>query len=196
MSIASLLIIVINFLIISILPAVFFRRDGKLTLMWLLTALPYAAGPIASITLFMNGLGSEWGYEYVAAQSLGIILAATSIFLIGMTMGTHRIPLALWHQANHDDQPVHIVTWGAYKYIRHPFYCAFILTHLGNCLIAPHWANFAILAYTLVLLQMTAAKEEKRLSNEAGDMGVEYRQYMSHTGRFFPKLFTSSPATA
>jgi hypothetical protein len=48
-----------------------------------------------------------------------VVLSAASIALICLTLGTPRIPIALWHQ--NGDQPEHIVAYGAYRWIRQPF---------------------------------------------------------------------------
>lgn len=195
MELSSLLLIVLNFIFIAILPIIFFRGDGKLTLMWFFTALPYVVAPILSISLYMKVLPlpiSEFFLEYKIFSSVGVLLCVFSIMTIAMTIGSHRIPLALWHQKTENDEPKCIVTWGTYKYIRHPFYSAFILAHVANCLIAPFWGNIAILIYTCLVLNYTAAKEERRLCSEPGDFGLVYSRYKEHTGRFIPRLRVSS----
>lgn len=99
-------------------------------------------------------------------------------------MGTHRIPLALWHQEN--DAPKQIVTWGAYKRIRHPFYTSFITALIGALIAAPNILTLISLIYGILILNMTAEKEEKKLSTS--QYGQEYIEYMKGTGRFFPKI--------
>ena len=38
---AVLVLFLVNFLFVGILPVIFFKRDGRLNLMWWLTAAPY-----------------------------------------------------------------------------------------------------------------------------------------------------------
>lgn len=187
MDFAAVILLVFNFLYIGATPAFFFRKDGNFNLMWFITGLPLFLWPVAVFGLY-------WGYlnpaldlnqdAYQVMATIGVILNCASVALISLTLGTHRIPLALWHQDN--DAPRTIVTWGAYRFIRHPFYTSFILAHLGCLLIAPHWFQALLLAYQILILNGTAAREEKRLCASA--FGAEYQAFMQHTGRFFPKL--------
>jgi len=104
--------------------------------------------------------------------------------LIAMTVATHRVPLALWHQDN--DAPVHLVTWGPYAYVRHPFYSAFLLAFLAATLAFPHAATLVTLLFGWTMLTATAIREERRLCHS--EFGKEYAEYMASAGRFFPRV--------
>lgn len=185
MSADSLLLLCLNFLFIGALPRIFFRK-GSLTLMWWATALPLFAAPLTAIGVFV-GVVPRIPDAIPATPWLtlpAVILNAGSIALIGLTIGSNRIPLALWHQS--DDAPRQIVTFGAYKRIRHPFYTAFLLALLAALLHAPHVLTLFTFLYGLIVLNGTAAREEKRLA--ASELGSEYQSYMRTTGRFLPRL--------
>jgi protein-S-isoprenylcysteine O-methyltransferase Ste14 len=187
MSRALLLLALLDQSFVASLPWIFFRRDGKLNPRWFATALPYMVS-IALIVAAMFGGFRAWtppSRELSLAMELAAtVLCAGSIALMAFTLGTHRIPIALWHQEN--DAPRHIVTWGAYSRVRHPFYASFLLCLGGTALALPHWATAAILVYAFVALQITAAREERRLA--ASEFGEEYRKYMTRTGRFWPRF--------
>jgi len=192
MELSTYILLLINFSVIGLLPRVFFRQDGKFTFMWFMTAAPYLFAPIVFSFQYF-GLFSIPTINFPDLLSMvfhvvGITLSALSIGIIFMTVGTHRIPVALWHQQQENDQPVHIVTWGSYKFIRHPFYTSFLLAFIACILVTLNVAVMAIAAYTLIILNYTASKEEKRLSTEPGDIGLTYQSYILRTGRFFPKL--------
>jgi protein-S-isoprenylcysteine O-methyltransferase Ste14 len=87
-----------------------------------------------------------------------------------------------------DDPPGHIVTWGAYAHIRHPFYASFLLTLIGSLLLAPNWGTLIAWFGGLLMLNATAAREERRLSQS--EFGEEYCRYLERTGRFLPNLAT------
>ena len=86
-----------------------------------------------------------------------------------------------------EDQPVHIISNGPYKYVRHPYYLAYLMTFLSIVVI-----NVSIIALVLFLLLFTvyyyAAKfEENKFLNSK--LGLEYADYMSRTHMFIPFIF-------
>lgn len=176
----------VNLALIAALPRFFFQ-GGELNLRWWLTAAPFiTAGGL--LILGMTGFIEP----YVAADAElrvfldvgATLMSAVSIALIAMTCGVHRRAPALWHQ-DADDQG-DIVTDGPYARIRHPFYTAF-LVGLGALAVAlPHPATVFVLIYALVALNVTAAREERRLS--ASVHGERYRAYITRTHRFAPRL--------
>jgi protein-S-isoprenylcysteine O-methyltransferase Ste14 len=183
MSMSVLVLVLADFAVIGILPRVFFR-PGALNGGWWVTAVPFIAAPAFLVAAAALGWRS-WagpGIGATVAGSVAAVLAAGSVALLALTLGTHRIPLALWHQD--DDAPVSIVTYGAYARIRHPFYASFLLAFAAACALFPHAGTVLPLCYGLVRLNMTAAREERRLA--ASEFGSEYRDYMAQTGRFLP----------
>lgn len=191
MSREALLLLCLNFLLIALLPRIFFRKGGRLSLQWWLTALPLFLAPVTAILVFAHQLNPPGISDPArgAMAMVSVLLNAASIALIGLTIGTNRVPLSLWHQQ--DDAPRNIVTFGAYRLIRHPFYSSFLLAVLSGVFLAPHALTLLALVYAVVALHVTAAGEEKRLS--ASEFGEEYRAYLRRTGRFFPRLRSSKP---
>lgn len=180
--------------IFSLAKIFFYKPDGKVSLMWFVTAGPFTLCLIAVALLATGHLGPIWTSGRLAEglAAVGCVFAAGSCALIGLTLGTHRVPLALWHQAN--DAPKSIVTFGAYKRIRHPFYSSFLLCLSGAVLAFPHPATVACLVYGLLILTYTARREERRLATSS--FGEEYRRYMARTGRFFPRLIAGGEGGA
>jgi protein-S-isoprenylcysteine O-methyltransferase Ste14 len=115
---------------------------------------------------------------------VAVVLSAASIAFISYTIGTHRVPLSLWHQEN--DAPVHLVTWGAYRKIRHPFYTSFLMAQLASVLLLPSTVTMVGMVWALAVLNVTAAREERRLSQS--QFGEDYKKYLAQAGRFWPKL--------
>lgn len=78
-----------------------------------------------------------------------------------------------------------LVVSGPYRWVRHPFYVAVLLTVIGNALAAANW--FLLLGGLSVFLLMVirTKTEEAKLLERFGD---QYRAYMARTGRFLPKL--------
>jgi hypothetical protein len=84
---------VANQCLIGASPFLFFRRDGHYPLRWWLVAFPFD----------ISALGVWLGMFGQLAPLRGLTTA-----LMGWTVGSHRVLLALWHQDNND--PVGIVT--------------------------------------------------------------------------------------
>ena len=180
-------LVLLNFSLIGLLPIVFFRRDGTFNLAWFATAAPFLITAVA----LMLGLFDRVQPIYqpgllvqTAMQMLAVVVAVASITLIGLTIGVHRVPLALWHQQN--DAPVELVTWGPYARIRHPFYTSFLLAFLAAILVLPHYLTLLTWVYSSITLTMTAKREERRLMASA--YGDQYIRYYRRSGRFLPRL--------
>jgi protein-S-isoprenylcysteine O-methyltransferase Ste14 len=185
MNLELVCLFMVNYIYIGILPKIFFKKDGRYNLMWFITAAPMFLNSMV-ILLAYNGwwpVANLWPTSGLL-NMVAVLLSAVSIGMISYTMGTHRIPLALWHQTN--DAPANIVTWGAYKYVRHPFYSSFILVQLASILIMPNPGTIFGLAWAVLILNKTAAREEGLLSNSS--FGAEYRTYMTKTGRVIPRI--------
>lgn len=187
MQLASLVSALTCFALIGALPRLFFRKDGAYNLMWFFTASPYFLAAVALYLAYAGMMPVLVDYQSTTSlvlQGVGVFLFSLSIGLQTLTIGTHRIPLALWYQDN--DAPRSIVTWGAYKRIRHPFYTSFILSLIASICLAPSIATVAIFIFGVTIKTVTAKREEDRLSKS--EMGGEYIEYMKTTGRFFPKF--------
>jgi protein-S-isoprenylcysteine O-methyltransferase Ste14 len=192
MNIEGYLVILLNFILIGLLPVAFFKKDGSFNLNWWLTALPFLMS-IGSVTAVQFGLAPvHWtplvppgsGPVTGITRTIAVALSLASIALIMFTLGTHRIPIALWHQNN--DKPNHIVTWGAYAKIRHPFYTSFLLAFSAAALYSPQLVTLCALLWGGIALNVTAAREETRLCQS--EFGSEYQQYIERTGRFVPRI--------
>lgn len=179
-------LLLLDLALIGALPRVFFRR-GRLNAAWWLTAMPFLAGASLVLAAATGRVAPRLPANALLGTSLEVIatlLCAASIALIALTCGTHRRAISLWHQE--DDRPQGLVTAGPYARVRHPFYTAFLLALSAVAVGVPHVATAVVLAFGFVVLDRTAAREERRLS--ASVFGAEYRAYKARTGRFRPRL--------
>jgi protein-S-isoprenylcysteine O-methyltransferase Ste14 len=80
-----------------------------------------------------------------------------------------------------------LVTHGIYHWIRHPLYTIGSSFIVSFGMMADNWfiAAFGILAF--ILMAVRTPKEEANLIEKFGN---EYREYMKHTGRFLPKVWS------
>jgi protein-S-isoprenylcysteine O-methyltransferase Ste14 len=79
-----------------------------------------------------------------------------------------------------------LVKRGPYRWLRHPAYSGSILTLVGFPLALGTWAGgLVILILSFAAYFYRVQVEEKALLDVFGE---EYRDYMQHTWRFFPRL--------
>ncbi len=149
------------------------------------------AGGILWLTAFLFPLFPEMfapvRYTTTATvQMTGILLA-----LIAVPMGVSvftaigkNITDTVETRQNHQ-----LVTTGIYRFIRHPLYTTGLLLFVGLGLLAAVWPVLLFSAVVAVTLYVRTFTEENKLIEEFGDA---YRRYMKSTGKFFPKLYTTS----
>lgn len=78
-----------------------------------------------------------------------------------------------------------LVTHGPYRWVRHPFYVTAALLMASVTLLTANWLIGGSSLIVLVLLAIRTPKEEQMLIDR---FGQQYRDYMTNTGRFFPRL--------
>jgi protein-S-isoprenylcysteine O-methyltransferase Ste14 len=116
-------------------------------------------------------------------QTLGIILTAFGYFLFTWSVIARGRYATAWEMpGNHK-----LVTWGPYRYVRHPSYLAYFIMFPGLFLI---WLTGIALIPIVAIpsyLQIVS-EEEKMLTQRFSD---EYITYQKTVGQFFPKLRTA-----
>ncbi len=178
-----------GFVAMFILPKVFFRSDGTMNLRWWLTAAPFCLSfhgvwlAWAGITPRLRGVD---GSVALALDVAGMLVVVGAIAVMAATMATNRVPLALWHQDGGQNQPRQIVTYGPYRWVRHPFYVSFIMLSVGAALIGRDALTLAAVPLGLLSLDWTVRNEEQKLL--ASELGDEYGAYQARTGRFMPRM--------
>lgn len=178
----------VNFGFIALLPRKFFKQNAKLTPQFWLTAAPLFAAPALVAASFFGFIPTLLPADDPWAKVLvliGVCAACISIVLLGMCIGTHRQPIHMFHDEGETKAAHHLVTYGPYRFVRHPIYTSYLLALIGSIMFCPQVGTIACLVYAWIVLSKTAAGEEKRLS-EPSEFGQEYVDYMKHTGRFFP----------
>ena len=112
----------------------------------------------------------------------GVAVCVTTLALLAWTLrdlGRNLTDTVVTRQA------ATLVTHGAYRWVRHPFYACMALIIIGNALMAANWFMLAAGAVVLSLIVVRTKTEEEKLVARFGDA---YRSYMKRTGRFVPRL--------
>jgi protein-S-isoprenylcysteine O-methyltransferase Ste14 len=114
---------------------------------------------------------------------------------LGLVMAWSALPLLWWvHWAlgSNFSGLIHIrdehtlVMHGPYRWVRHPMYTVFYIYMIGLLLLTANWliGGLFLLGVTLAVIPRLP-REEALMIEKFGD---SYRDYMTRTGRFLPRL--------
>lgn len=131
-----------------------------------------AAGLVlALILLFTDRTGSSVRFVEIGGS-----------LLIAAAMG-----LRLWALGSIDGNKKRVlVTWGPYRYVRHPLYSGSILFALGTCLVAGSLTAALLLCLVVYWFYLPALNTEEQFL--AARFGAEWNAYREQTGRLLPRL--------
>jgi len=106
----------------------------------------------------------------------GMALQGVSLHHLGKSF--HSLVVAKENQV--------LVETGPYRWIRHPIYAAFLMSHVGGGLLSSNWVlTFVPAAMYAVLVAMRMGKEEQVME---GLFGQKYTEYKERTGRLVPRI--------
>jgi len=158
------------------------RQEG---LFILLTLRPLAAvRMVGVITWLIDPAWMTWSAVALpiwlrwCGVGLGVVAAALLIWTF-RTLDTNLTDTVVTRK-NHT-----LVTSGPYRWVRHPFYLAFLMAMIADSLVMANWFLALTGGLAVSLIFIRTAREEANLLSRFGD---DYRQYMETTGRFFPRL--------
>jgi len=113
-------------------------------------------------------------------QILGLVLTSFGYFLFIWSVVVRGQYAVSWEMP--DDQ--RLVTWGPYRYVRHPSYLGYFLMFFGLFFL---WPNlFTLFPLVAIPEYFRVTFEEERLLVER--FGDEYVKYQKKTGRFIPRF--------
>lgn len=137
-----------------------------------------------TVTAALHGVAYLLGPATTPVQGVaaaGIYVAALFVFFAAFRAHGHRPPSAVFSP----DRPSRLVHWGPYRYIRHPFYSAYLLTWTAGVIGTGRlWLAPSVLLMGWIYVR-AANMEEKKFALSA--LSDEYQRYADQTGMFFPK---------
>jgi len=137
------------------------------------------------IAYFINPAWMSWSTVAVPAWlrwfgvGLGVVCLGL-IYWVFSSLGTGITPTVATRREHR------MVTTGPYRWVRHPFYTVTTTFFLALAMLAGNWFIAVLTVLAFILLAIRTSNEEAHLIAKFGD---QYRQYMSRTGRFLPRLF-------
>jgi len=84
------------------------------------------------------------------------------------------------------EKTTHLITTGAYRYIRHPLYSSLVFLAIGVFFKSPSLPGGSLLLAAFLFLTITARMEE---IENIHFFGPAYREYMQKTKMFIPFIF-------
>lgn len=133
------------------------------------------AGTFSLATLSFHQVTLDYWWVTIAASlilTFGLACSVVSVLVLGRCFGI--LPEARG-----------LITWGPYRYVRHPLYTSEVLAFLGLLLPVISPASLAIYG-VFVLLQGLRSKYEEEVLVEAFP---EYADYQQRTWRFLPGIW-------
>jgi protein-S-isoprenylcysteine O-methyltransferase Ste14 len=83
------------------------------------------------------------------------------------------------------DEPTELLRHGAFRYVRNPFYLAYLLAHAVPLLASRSLWGLVLAWMSGLYVRATQVEERKFLASPLAD---EYRRYFQSTGRFVPRV--------
>lgn len=122
-------------------------------------------------------------------QSERCLIASLIIFALSAVVFWRALVATLEQQfglAFDAKTPERFVSTGLYRYIRHPFYTAYLLFWLGCTIATAHLVSLSILLMLGLLYTITALREENSFA--ASQFSDAYANYRNKAGLFWPKF--------
>jgi len=117
---------------------------------------------------------------FSAAASLYV--ASFSLFWSAVSIHRRRPPTLCYSS----DLPEHLIVAGPYRWVRHPFYTAYMLAWLGGIVATRQpWLLLSLLLMS-VLYVRAARLEERKFA--ASPLATEFADYRNRTGMFLPRI--------
>jgi protein-S-isoprenylcysteine O-methyltransferase Ste14 len=117
-------------------------------------------------------------------QWLGIALGMISL---AQQTWVHITLQKNWSAARKSGKDNIVIASGPYAWIRHPLYMALILLLISLSLVSGFSLFFLLTLLSIPSFNNVAKKEEAVMIQQFGE---EYKSYMKHAGRFFPRLLS------
>jgi protein-S-isoprenylcysteine O-methyltransferase Ste14 len=144
------------------------------------------AGQIVLLALFLI----VWIADSFILRETTFLAAFIPIYarlvLMGMALGVAAYFFRSGHVVvSHGQRPDHVMSDGAFGYVRHPLYLGSILTYLGLTIVTASLASLTLFIIILAFYNYIASYEEKLLLSKFGE---DYARYRQSTGRWIPRI--------
>ena len=152
----------------------FVRRDKEWSGTWAISLLSLSALGFFLWRVLLRPLSADW--------IIACVLFAVSVGLWGWALATTRTtPPTL---AFTGDEPQFMLNAGPYRWIRHPFYSAYLLFWTGTATVTQGPLGWAAVLILGAIYFVAARHEEGKFACSA--LAARYAAYTARTGMFLP----------
>jgi protein-S-isoprenylcysteine O-methyltransferase Ste14 len=120
-----------------------------------------------------------WPSGY-AALTLALFAASLAVFYWAIAASRLSPPTLAFDT----DQPEFLLCQGPYRYVRHPFYLAYLLFWTGTATATPGLVGWAAPGVMFLVYFEAASREERKFSTS--QLAAAYDAYRRQAGMFFP----------
>jgi len=150
--------------------------------------LAYSVAVLLFLFLALSGFSSllsvlAFGYQSLFmdyVQIPGLVFTSVGYFLFIWSVVARGRYSVSWEMPEQQE----LVTWGPYRYVRHPSYLGYFLMFTGLLFLWPSLLTLFPLIAIPGYYQLTFEEERLLLLR----FGEEYQEYQRKTGRFVPKV--------
>jgi len=144
------------------------------------------AGQLIALVVFLVVWAADSFFLKKSVFPLIPIPLAIRLFLAGAAFITAGLLFRSGHVVvRHDRRPEHVVSTGAFRFIRHPLYAGSLLTYFGLAVSTASFLSFVLWAAIFLFYNAIAGYEERLLRTKYGGPYVEY---MMRTGKWLPRI--------
>ena len=146
--------------------------------------LEYRLLQLGSLTTWIVSLFAVFHAEQLQYPMICLIFLALFLLLFWWAYSTikkRKLSLAF-----SEDTPIFVYQDGPYKFVRHPFYAAYLGTYVTAAVVTWSPLVFACVVIMGAIYLRAALFEEQKFENSS--VSEQYKAYRAKTGRFMPKL--------
>ncbi|WP_297489500.1 isoprenylcysteine carboxylmethyltransferase family protein [Acidocella sp.] len=152
-----------------------FRSTGDMPLGMKLTSGLSTALFVAFLWHMHAGTSNFWLLAVV------LFTAAFAVFAAAI-VASRKTPPTLAYDT---DSPSFLLNAGPYRYVRHPFYLAYVLFWFGTAIATNGLAGWLAPAIMTTLYLHAATREERKFANS--ELAAAYAAYRTRAGLFWPR---------
>ena len=113
--------------------------------------------------------------------SLGLFSASLTVFAAAVAASRYTPPTLAFDT----DAPNFLLQHGPYRYVRHPFYLAYVLFWLGTAVAVQGVLGWAAPVLMTALYIEAASREERKFASS--ELSGAYKAYRARAGMFWPR---------